>query len=131
MTKDGQTTQPKRKHTPKPKNAKLRCKSYKFRLYPTRKQIRTLEWTLWLATKNSNHLEQEVSHASRGGYVPPLGLRRSLCLLSVGYFTVILVDTNELSDAFLYVGGMTCNAAKLVNQFYLTTLVFVGTAGEQ
>ncbi len=31
----------------KSKNPKrARCKAYKFRLYPTRKQIATLEWTL-------------------------------------------------------------------------------------
>ena len=44
MTKTGKQTPPKKER--KPKNPKLRNKAYKFRLYPTSKQIGTLEWTL-------------------------------------------------------------------------------------
>ena len=46
MTRTGRDTQPKTKRTPGPGNPNLRCKAYKFRLYPTKKQIGTLEWTL-------------------------------------------------------------------------------------
>ena len=46
MTKNGEDTPPKTKRTPKPKNPKLRIRAYKFRLYPTSKQIGTLQWTL-------------------------------------------------------------------------------------
>src|SRR2546426_5923616 len=46
MTKNGQALQRKKKRTPQPKNPNLLKRAYKFRLYPTRKQIGTLEWTL-------------------------------------------------------------------------------------
>lgn len=42
VTKNEQDRQPKKQ----PKNPNLRCKAYKFRIYPTTKQIGTLEWTL-------------------------------------------------------------------------------------
>jgi putative transposase len=46
MTKNGQALQRKKKRTPQPKNPNLLKRAYKFRLYPTKKQIGTLEWTL-------------------------------------------------------------------------------------
>jgi putative transposase len=44
--KTKQDTQPKKPREKAPKNPNLRCKAYKFRLYPTKKQVGTLEWTL-------------------------------------------------------------------------------------
>lgn len=41
-----QNTQSKKPREKAPKNPNLRCKAYKFRLYPTSAQIGTLEWTL-------------------------------------------------------------------------------------
>jgi hypothetical protein len=58
-------------------------------------------------------------------------IRMSIHQFLANTIIVILVDTNELGDAFLYVGGMTCNVANLVDQFYLPTLAFVDTVGKQ
>jgi len=70
--------------------------------------------------------------SSTKGRVDDMCLMRISIHQSLAYTIIVMVvDTNELSDAFLYVGGMTCNVAKLVDQFYLPTLAFVGTAGEQ
>lgn len=44
MIKTAQEGQPKK--TRKPTHPKVRCKAYKFRIYPTKKQLGTLEWTL-------------------------------------------------------------------------------------
>ncbi len=44
MSKTKEQTQPKKER--KPNNPNLRNKTYKFRIYPTQKQIGTLEWTL-------------------------------------------------------------------------------------
>jgi putative transposase len=44
--KTKQDTQSKKPRGKSPKNPNLRCKAYKFRLSPTKKQIGTLEWTL-------------------------------------------------------------------------------------
>jgi len=71
VTKNGQTTPLKR--TPKPKNPKLRRKAYKFRLYPTRKQIGTLEWTLRRCKEVYNAALQERREAYQ------------LCGVSVSY----------------------------------------------
>ncbi len=55
-----QTGQPKTPKRPKPpKNPNVRRKSYKFRLYPTRKQIGTLEWTLRCCKELYNAALQE------------------------------------------------------------------------
>src|SRR5947207_9087446 len=37
---------PEEKKAPREKDPLLRCKAFKFRLFPTKKQIGTLEWTL-------------------------------------------------------------------------------------
>ena len=44
MTKTARERQPKKIW--KPTNPRVRCKAYKFRIYPTKKQVGTLEWTL-------------------------------------------------------------------------------------
>jgi len=46
VTKNGQTTPRQTKRMRQPKKPHLRRRAYKFRIYPTRKQIGTLEWTL-------------------------------------------------------------------------------------
>ncbi len=55
------------------KNPNLRCKAYKFRLYPTRKQIGTLEWTLRRCKELYNAALQERRDAYQ------------LCGVSVSY----------------------------------------------
>jgi len=44
MSKTKEQTHPKKER--KPKSPKLRNKAYKFRIYPTHKQIGKMEWTL-------------------------------------------------------------------------------------
>ncbi len=59
--------------TRKAKNPNVRCKAYKFRLYPTKKQIGTLEWTLRRCKELYNAALQE----RRDAY--------ELCGVSVSY----------------------------------------------
>src|SRR5713226_6903997 len=74
MAKTKQPTQPKTpKRLKKPKNPNMRCKAYKFRLYPTRKQIGTLEWTLRRCKELYNAALQERRDAYQ------------LCGVSVSY----------------------------------------------
>ena len=68
MTRNGQPTQSK-----KPKNPNVRCTAYKFRIYPTRKQIATLEWTLRRCKELYNAALQERRDAYQ------------LCGVSVSY----------------------------------------------
>jgi len=68
MTRNGQPTHPK-----KPKNPNMHCKAYKFRIYPTKKQIGTLEWTLRRCKELYNAALQERREAYR------------LCGVSVSY----------------------------------------------
>ncbi len=70
MTKTGQDTQPK---TQRAKNPNIRCKAYKFRIYPTKKQIGTLEWTLCRCKELYNAALQERRDAYQ------------LCGVSVSY----------------------------------------------
>jgi hypothetical protein len=44
---------------------------------------------------------------------------------------IIAADTNESCSAFLILGGMICNFAKLVEQCYLLMPAFVDAAGER
>jgi putative transposase len=61
-----QDTQPKTANRPKKaKNPNLRCKAYKFRIYPTKKQIGTLEWTLRRCQELYNAALQERRDAYR------------------------------------------------------------------
>jgi transposase len=53
----------KKGRTKKPKNPNLRCRAYKFRLYPTKKQIGTLEWTLRRCKELYNAALQERREA--------------------------------------------------------------------
>lgn len=80
MTKTGQDTPPK---TRRIKNPNLRSKAYKFRIYPTKKQIRTLEWTLRRCKELYNAALQErrdayqmcgmsVSYGMQAGQLPAL-----------------------------------------------------------
>jgi transposase len=70
---DEPSAQLKKARSKKPKNPNLRCKAYKFRLYPTKKQIGTLEWTLRRCQKLYNAALQERRDAYR------------LCGVSVSY----------------------------------------------
>ncbi len=65
MTKNRQPVQPKKPRRKSPKNPNLRCKAYKFRIYPTRKQIGTLEWTLRRSKELYNAALQERRDAYR------------------------------------------------------------------
>src|SRR5713226_3587332 len=58
MTRNGQPTPPK-----KPKNPHVRCTAYQFRIYPTKKQIGTLEWTLRRCKELYNAALQERREA--------------------------------------------------------------------
>lgn len=58
---------------PRKKNPLLKCKAYKFRLYPTKKQIGTLEWTLRRCKELYNAALEERREAYR------------LCGMSVSY----------------------------------------------
>jgi putative transposase len=71
VTRNGQATQPKTRSTPK--NPNLRKIAYKFRLYPTSKQIGTLEWTLRRCKELYNAALQERREAYQ------------LCGVSVSY----------------------------------------------
>src|SRR3989441_12195674 len=64
------TSPKRRKH---PKNPNMRCKAYKFRLYPTKKQKGTLEWTLRRCKELYNAALQERREAYQ------------LCGISVSY----------------------------------------------
>jgi putative transposase len=68
MTRNGQPT-----HSKKPRNPNVRCTAYKFRIYPTRKQIGTLEWTLRRCKELYNAALQERRDAYQ------------LCGVSVSY----------------------------------------------
>src|SRR5579864_6061077 len=68
MTRNGQDT-----HLKKPKNPNVRRSAYKFRLYPTKKQIGTLEWTLRRCKELYNAALQERRDAYQ------------LCGVSVSY----------------------------------------------
>ncbi len=57
----------------KPQDPNVRCKAYKFRLYPTHKQIGTLEWTLRRCKELYNSALQERKEAYQ------------LCGVSVSY----------------------------------------------
>jgi putative transposase len=62
--KTKQDSQPKiAKRPKKAKNPNLRCKAYKFRLYPTKKQIGMLEWTLRRCKELYNAALQERKEA--------------------------------------------------------------------
>ena len=61
MTRNGQATPAKTRSTPK--NPNLRKIAYKFRLYPTSKQIGTLEWTLRRCKELYNAALQERREA--------------------------------------------------------------------
>jgi putative transposase len=63
MSKTKEQTPPKRER--KPKNPLLRNKAYKFRIYPTQKQIGTLEWTLRRCTELYNAALEERREAYR------------------------------------------------------------------
>ncbi len=63
MSKTKEQTQPKRER--KPKNPNLRNKAYKFRIYPTQKQIATLEWTLRRCKELYNAALEERREAYR------------------------------------------------------------------
>src|SRR6266566_1201055 len=68
MSKTKEQTQPKRERKPrerKPKNPNLRNKAYKFRLYPTHKQIATLEWILRRCKELYNAALEERREAYR------------------------------------------------------------------
>jgi putative transposase len=71
VTRNGQTTLSKTRNTPKQEN--LRKIAYKFRLYPTSKQIGTLEWTLRRCKELYNAALQERREAYQ------------LCGVSVSY----------------------------------------------
>src|SRR5712692_10530180 len=71
MSKMKEQTPPKRGR--QSKNPFLRHKAYKFRLYPTKKQIRTLEWTLRRCKELYNAALQERRDAYQ------------LCGVSVSY----------------------------------------------
>jgi putative transposase len=58
-----QEIQPIKAH--RPKNPSLRCKAYKFRLYPTKKQVGTLEWTLRRCKELYNAALEERREAYR------------------------------------------------------------------
>jgi putative transposase len=53
------------KHAARKKKLRLCCKAYKFRLYPTRKQVDTLEWTLRRCKELYNAALQERREAYR------------------------------------------------------------------
>jgi putative transposase len=61
--KTEQATQLKKARPKKPKAPNVRCKAYKFRLYPTRKQIGTLEWILRRCKELYNAALQERKEA--------------------------------------------------------------------
>ncbi len=69
MSKADQSAQRNTKPIRKAKNPNLRCKAYKFRLYPTRKQVTTLEWTLRRCCELYNAALQERRDAYRMGGV--------------------------------------------------------------
>ncbi len=73
MPKTAQEVQPKK--TRKPTQQKVRCKAYKFRIYPTKKQIGTLEWTL----RRCKELYNAALAERRAAYL--------LCGVSVSYRT--------------------------------------------
>jgi putative transposase len=74
MTRNRQPLQPKIPKRPKkPKNPNVRRSAYKFRLYPTKKQIGTLEWTLRRCKELYNAALQERRDAYQ------------LCGVSVSY----------------------------------------------
>ncbi|MBV9690505.1 MAG: helix-turn-helix domain-containing protein [Ktedonobacteraceae bacterium] len=56
---------PKTQEQTQPKNPNLRNKAYKFRVYPTHKQIGTLEWTLRRCKKLYNAALEERREAYR------------------------------------------------------------------
>ena len=64
---------PLSKHAARKKNPRLCCKAYKFRLYPTKKQVGKLEWTLRRCKELYNAALQERREAYR------------LCGVSVSY----------------------------------------------
>ena len=55
----------KKKRLRKPHDPNVKCKAYKFRLYPTRKQIGTLEWTLRRCKELYNAALEERREAYR------------------------------------------------------------------
>lgn len=63
MSKTKEQTQPKRVHTSK--NPRQGNKAYKFRIYPTKKQIGTLEWTLRRCKELYNAALEERREAYR------------------------------------------------------------------
>lgn len=63
MSKAMQATHPMK--APRKKNPLLKCKAYKFRLYPTKKQIGTLEWTLRRCKELYNAALEERREAYR------------------------------------------------------------------
>src|SRR6266702_1640355 len=63
MSKTKEQTQPKKER--KPKNPNLRNTAYKFRIYPTSKQIGTLEWTLRRCKELYNAALEERREAYR------------------------------------------------------------------
>lgn len=63
MTKTGKQASPKKER--KPKNPNLRNKAYKFRIYPTQKQIGILEWTLRRCKELYNAALEERREAYR------------------------------------------------------------------
>ena len=64
MSKTKEQTQPKKERTHQ-KNPNLRNKAYKFRIYPTRKQTGTLEWTLRRCKELYNAALEERREAYR------------------------------------------------------------------
>jgi putative transposase len=63
MSKTKEQTQPKKER--KPKSPKLRNNAYKFRIYPTRKQIGKMEWTLRRCKELYNAALEERREAYR------------------------------------------------------------------
>ena len=63
MSKTKEQTQPKKER--KPKSPKLRNKAYKFRIYPTQKQLGKMEWTLRRCKELYNAALEERREAYR------------------------------------------------------------------
>lgn len=63
---------PQLKKSTRQNNPALKCQAYKFRLYPTKKQIGTLEWTLRCCKELYNAALQERRDAIECFWTAPL-----------------------------------------------------------
>jgi putative transposase len=70
MSKTKEQTQPKKGH--KPKSPKLRNKAYKFRIYPTQKQLGKMEWTLRRCKELYNAALEERRDDWGKTWIPPV-----------------------------------------------------------